>query len=294
LTCHNRREKTIACLHALFVQQLPQSMSLAVFLVDDGSSDGTGEAVRREFPSVHVLDGTGSLYWNRGMRLAFGEAMNVGFEYYLWLNDDTLLFPNAIAKLLATHEALGAGKTGRGIVVGSTCDPDSGEVTFGGCNKSSFWHPLALRVDPPGNQPKLCDTFQGNCVLVSTAVANLVGNLSQEFVHGLGDNDYGLRAAKLGIESWIAPGFVGSCRFDHPPLSHYRTKSLRERWQRLVGPMIHPPRAWATYCKRHGGPLWPLFWLRPYLRDSIVLFGPGGARIEGNIHSSPKVTSLKN
>jgi len=75
MTCHNRRETTLSCLKAVFKQVLPESVTFNVFLVDDGSTDGTGDAVRSYYPSVAVLEGDGSLFWNRGMRKAFAEAM---------------------------------------------------------------------------------------------------------------------------------------------------------------------------------------------------------------------------
>ncbi len=59
LTCHNRRAETLRCLEALLAQDA--GASLRVFLVDDGSTDGTGEAVRVSFPQVNVVQGDGSL-----------------------------------------------------------------------------------------------------------------------------------------------------------------------------------------------------------------------------------------
>ena len=42
ITCYNRKDKTLLCLESLFKQQgLGIDFSLAVFLVDDGSTDGT-------------------------------------------------------------------------------------------------------------------------------------------------------------------------------------------------------------------------------------------------------------
>ena len=40
ITCHNRKDKTLACLDALFSNHLPDRVLLDVFLVDDGSTDG--------------------------------------------------------------------------------------------------------------------------------------------------------------------------------------------------------------------------------------------------------------
>ena len=89
MTCHNRVNSTLECLAHLYEQTALDRVVLSVYLVDDGSSDGTGEQVHERFPDVNVLKGDGSLFWNGGMHRAFGEALKVGFDYYLWLNDDT-------------------------------------------------------------------------------------------------------------------------------------------------------------------------------------------------------------
>jgi len=280
LTCFNRREKTIACLRALHAQNLPEGVSVAVFLVDDGCTDGTGDAVRETFPVITVLQGSGSLFWSGGMRLAFGEAMKQGFDYYLWLNDDTHLYPDAIRKLLATNTALGPGETDRAIVVGSSCDPISGQLTYGGLERANNWHPLDFRQMLPGDLPQRCVTANGNCVLIPAAVAQEVGNMCPEYWHNLADMDYGLRAGRLGFSVWTTPGYMGSCANDHPARSRYRRLSIRERWIKVFGPTGHPPRAWAAYCRRHAGPLWFLFWCRPYVKDLILMYAPGGGLLD--------------
>jgi GT2 family glycosyltransferase len=75
ITCHNRKPKTLACLAALFNQELSPEVTIDVYLVDDGSTDGTAEAVHQAYPQVKILQGDGSLFWNRGMRKAFAEAL---------------------------------------------------------------------------------------------------------------------------------------------------------------------------------------------------------------------------
>lgn len=70
LTVYNRKEKTLACLRELFAQNIPDNYILNVYLTDDGCTDGTPEAIAIEFPSVHIIKGDGSLFWNRGMYAA--------------------------------------------------------------------------------------------------------------------------------------------------------------------------------------------------------------------------------
>lgn len=128
ITCHNRRETTLACLRRLFAQVLPDNTAFTVFLVDDGCTDGTGGAVKREFPSVNVILGDGNLYWNQGMRLAWKTAAETrDWDGYLWLNDDTMLLNGALLAMLETMKKQEQATGKRGIVVGSCCEPTSTE-----------------------------------------------------------------------------------------------------------------------------------------------------------------------
>ena len=68
MTCHNRRETTLRCLRGL-------PSDVEVYLVDDGSTDGTDEAVKATFPKVNVIRGTGNLYWAKGMELAWKTCL---------------------------------------------------------------------------------------------------------------------------------------------------------------------------------------------------------------------------
>ncbi len=109
-----------------------QDYHLSVFLVDDGSTDGTAEAVKNKFPEVNVIQGNGNLFWAGGMRLAWSEALKQHFDFYFLLNDDTILYPHAINLLIAAHTyALEKFNRG-GIYVGSTNDPETKEFTYGG------------------------------------------------------------------------------------------------------------------------------------------------------------------
>src|SRR4028118_1511310 len=106
MTCHNRKLKTLLTLESLFRQTLTSEIALSVYLVDDGSTDGTSEEVQQKYPQVKLFSGDGNLFWNGGMRIAFSEAMKDEPDYYLWLNDDTVLAPEALNTLLTTSRQL--------------------------------------------------------------------------------------------------------------------------------------------------------------------------------------------
>ena len=64
MTCHNRKDKTLASIDSLFQQKMPADFRLEVYLVDDASTDGTAEAVTQKYPEVKVVEGNGSLFLN--------------------------------------------------------------------------------------------------------------------------------------------------------------------------------------------------------------------------------------
>jgi GT2 family glycosyltransferase len=275
LTCYNRRPKTLASLAAFFNQSLPPEIQTRVYLVDDNSTDGTAEAVRQAYPQVKILLGNGNLFWNGGMRLAFEEALKSDYDYYLWLNDDTILDPEALNKLLTTHHNLADGGSDRALIVGATRDPETGKTTYGGMIRRSKLRPLKFDLIEPGEQPKSCDTINGNCVLIPRTVAQSLGNLDPAFTHYIGDFDYGLRARQQGCTVWLAPGYIGTCSGNPQPDSSQKSQvHLNEQLKKMEQPkglaiqqeVLYSFEEWKVFSQRHGGVLWLVYWLLPYRR----------------------------
>ncbi|MBD2773264.1 glycosyltransferase family 2 protein [Iningainema tapete] len=268
MTCHNRRAKTLTCLEALYKQELPSDVESQVYLVDDGSTDGTKEAVRACYPAVKVLLGNGNLFWNGGMRLAFASAIKSDYDYYLWLNDDTLLYPNALNTLLKTSRLLIDQGYERAIVIGSTQDPETGVFTYGGMVRKSRWHPLQFAPLEPSEEAKPCLTMNGNCVLIPRSVVKAVSNLDEAFTHSIGDIDYGLRSQQQGCSVWVAPGYAGTCKHNVMGVRAWAEPNitLRERWNQVNQPKGLPIKEWKMFAYRYAGLLWPIYWLLPYTR----------------------------
>ena len=244
ITCHNRKEKTLQCLQALFRQKGLDSFYLfEVFLVDDGCTDGTPEAVSLDFPQVIIIQGNGKLYWNRGMYLAWETAaVSKDFDYYLWLNDDTFLFENGLETLLIKVFS-------ESIVCGVTRASINGTVTYGG-----FLTKNKKLLTPNGSYQNI-DYCNGNCVLIPRKVFECLGNLDPLFQHALGDFDYSLRARKKGVEIKVAPEFAGLCE-SHETIPKWRSNSLNviDRLKNLYTPLsgCYPPEFF-VFDKRHYG-----------------------------------------
>ena len=182
LTCHNRKEKTLACLKSLYRIML----EVDVYLTDDGCTDGTAEAVKSIFPMVHVIQGDGTLFWNRGMLAAWKEAVKGDYDEYLWLNDDVELYPDFYNELKACCP------NGDCIVSGLIEDFGKTRILYGGYDASK-------QLVQATGQSQDIRWMNGNVVLVPKAVVNRIGLLDPYFVHDLGDVDYGMRAWECGI-----------------------------------------------------------------------------------------------
>jgi GT2 family glycosyltransferase len=265
IACHNRKQTTLLCLEKVFANDA-SNIRISTYLLDDGSMDGTSEAVKERFPTVNILKGNGDLFWTRGMHKAFGEALKEDHDYYLWLNDDTLLYPDSIPRLINCHLELVGRNQAESILVGSTCDPVSGELTYGGYRSNNRLHQLRFHMLTPTEELQECDTMCGNCVLIPKEAVNKSGNIDPIYQHRWGDMDYGLRAKKVGCKIFIAPGYIGTCE-DNPLAKSWRdyTIPLIERIRILHSIKGLHKRDWKTYVKRHGGKLWIMKWLKPYL-----------------------------
>lgn len=284
LTCFNRRSKTLDCLDSLYKQIETDQLSVEVYLVDDGSTDGTSEEVSKKYPDIKLLRGDGNLFWAGGMRKAFSSAMKDDPDFYLWLNDDTFLLPNALSILMNTLERrLEHDLENQPLIVGSTCDPDTHLTTYGGVNIKYKWWPLRYElVTPSPDFPVKCDTLNGNCVLIPRQLALKLGGIDKAFTHYLADHDFGLRARALGHETWIAPGHLGTCELSKTERKTTKRSDFSSQLEALDSPKglsiggtdLTSFREWKVYSKRHGGWLWPIYWVAPYRRLLFLKFNP--------------------
>lgn len=223
LTVHNRKQDTLNCLKKLYQQEgLNSIFTIDTYLVDDGSTDGTSAAIRKNFPDINIIPGDGNLYWNRGMHLAWNVAHKAGeFDYFFWLNDDTMLYPNCINTLLESARI----HQNEAIIVGTTQSllHPSRRVTYGGRDINN-------NMIIPNGTLQECRRFNGNIVLIPQYVFDRVGYNDAFYHHSWGDFDYGLRASKFGIHSFIAPEILGSCeRNPGLPIWCDPQKSIQQR-----------------------------------------------------------------
>jgi GT2 family glycosyltransferase len=226
MACYNRKSQTLLALASVYCQDC--SLDISVYLVDDGSSDGTSDAVRNTFPEVNIVTGSGNLFWARSMRLAWATSVEslTNFDYYLLLNDDTNLSTNAFSTFLQDLEYFNE----KGLIlIGSTFDPQSKAISYGGRILINNRSPKCRIVLPNGIFPQPCDLGNANIMFVSQAAIDKVGFLGERFIHGIADYDLTLRARTNNIPVFISSNYLGVCKNDHGRSWKSQKSSLNSR-----------------------------------------------------------------
>ena len=271
LTCFNRREKTLASLTALHAayKKLGAGWQMAIYLTDDGSTDGTAQAVAKHFPDVNILQGNGSLYWAGGMRNSWKEAIKGNYDAYLLLNDDTNVYPHLFEAVLKTHEFCVSEHGMGGIYVGTTVDAQTKKPSYGGAVFKNRFMATMRRLQPQ-DHPVPCQLGNANIMWVSKNVVDEVGILSEGYVHGMADYDYTLKAVKKNLPVFLMPGVVGECINDHKdPYQRFFKLSLKERFKMLRHPIGFDFVSQTHHMKKHFPLRLPLFVMTGYFK---VLF----------------------
>lgn len=266
IASHNRRETTLRAVVAM--QAAGEAAALQIVLLDDGSSDGTADAVAAIDPSAIVLHGDGNAFWNGGLHRAWQHALGLPADAFLWLNDDVALDADALAQLVTRYREQAAARGNeRFILVGATRDT-AGALTYSG--KRFRPYPFALQLDlvpPDAYSLRPIDAFNGNIVLVPRMVVDQIGINDPLFRHGLGDYEYGLRASRHGIAVLLMPGTLGVCEANARTRSKAfggRDLSLRDQWRLVNTPKGLPFRDWWHITRLYSGKWFPLHFLIPY------------------------------
>lgn len=275
ITCFNRKIKTCSCLDKLYVAinrynsiNTDKVLSVEVFLVNDGCTDGTVEAVQTEFldKTIHIIQGNGTLFWAGGMRLAWSEAYknHEKWDFYLLLNDDTDVFPDAFIQLMNTHEYSIKQYGKSGIYSGATCAKDNNEVyTYGGSVWINRLKGLSKYVIPNGI-PQMCDLTNANILLVSSNIIKQIGMFSKDYQHGMADYDYAVRARKHDIPVLLTSFYSGACDNDHIESKILAQRicamTLEERKRYFKHP-IHSNRDYLRFIRNISPIRLPLVWI---------------------------------
>ena len=192
---HNRKVLTLSCLQNLTEFILDKKFKIVV--IDDGSTDGTTEAIENRFNDVKVLEGDGSLWWTGAIALGMHYAIEQGADYIFSLNDDCQFGPGTLDALLEfcqSHPRTIVGAQG-------FSQEDHNKLTFGGKRKT--WKGYRF-IQAPLEEIIPCDLLSGNIVCYPRALIQEIGYPDPSMTpHYGGDSLYLIRAQKAGFDLYV-------------------------------------------------------------------------------------------
>jgi len=220
----NGRADTLACLESL--------LGIETVCVDNGSTDGSADAVAERFPAVELIRTAINLGFAAGNNVGIRRALDRGADWVLLLNNDALAEDGLVAAL----ERAAAARPDAGVLACKVLFADSGKLWYAGASFDPILgrsrHDGFGSADAPG---ELRDTARatGTGTAVSRAAIERAGLLDEELFLYAEDLEWCLRIKAAGFAIVYVPearvlhrvsassGGAGS-----PTTSYYETRNM--------------------------------------------------------------------
>jgi len=195
---HNRGEKLIRLINSIKKNTYPLN-KIEVIVIDDASSDGTSEIIKKLYPDIKIIRNDIELFPSKCRNL--GVKMSKG-DFIFFVDDDVVLHKDAIRELvtvLANYNKLGL----VGPVIYYYESPTkvwcSGVRLF----PPVFNPPYLIKKDKEWEPTKSllieCDTIP-SAFMTKRIIVKEVGLFDEEFPIGFEETDFALRIKKKGYK----------------------------------------------------------------------------------------------
>jgi GT2 family glycosyltransferase len=194
----NGRSLLDGCLGSLQRQTPPPEF---IFLVDNGSTDGSPEHVRSAWPSVSVLQTGANLGFAGGNNVGIRAALAAGADAILLLNNDAQLLPGALQYLGAALERGGPGVSAAAPKILYRSTPD---VIWAAGGRFDWWRGVAIdrgfneRDAGQYDRPEDVQSATACCLLVRSQAFREVGLLDEAYFMYFEDADFSARLGSVG------------------------------------------------------------------------------------------------
>lgn len=191
---YNRIESLLKAIESISRQN---NKGYEIIVVDDGSTDGTLEILKKEFHTMLVL--------STKKRSGPAHARNIGISRsngeYLWFLDSDVILPdeNTVDKMLYTFNAVpGIGSLGGEIVIHEALM----DRAYG---RTITWNAHTNRVVVFKNNGLVECAYLATCnCFTKKEFADKIGGFDEQFIFGAEDMDFGLKLRKIGLKNYVA------------------------------------------------------------------------------------------
>ena len=240
----NQRQMTLECLDSVMKQDYP---AFSVLVVDNGSTDGSPDAIRAHFPQVEVLELGQNVGYSAGNNVGMMHLLKRDYSYVFLLNNDTFVDPHMLRQLVEVAESdLRIGMVGPIMYFA-----DLPTMIWAGYNRIDWRHAHMVRqgqgqleeqVGLPSEAFLDVDNVDTCAILVRRQVIERIGMLDTRYFINLDDVDWSVRAHQAGFRVVYVPHariwhrVSASMGFASPATTYYMTRNaLLFFWTRAPG-----------------------------------------------------------
>ena len=228
LVNYNGKSYNKKCIESILNSTICEIITIVV--VDNASTDGSAEELRKnwgENKQVHLIWLDNNYGFSKGNNEGIKWALEQGYEYFLLLNNDTEIAPDAIERLLDCQKETG------GIVVPKILYADRPEIIWyaGGKFSKVIKKPVQIGLNQRDtgqyNRRQRCDFANGCCMLFSRRIVQILGYLHEKFFLYYEDTEYSFRAKERDVPIWYCADAIiyhkvnGSTKGNEKPVNAY-------------------------------------------------------------------------
>lgn len=204
-------------------------------IVDHGSTDGSIEYVKKNYPKIKLLEKKRNLGFALGNNVGVKKAKG---EYILLLNNDTIVKPDFLGRLVVGLEEENIGVVQPKIIFADSKKLQSAGTYF---TNTGFLYHVGYNKDPnlaKYNKRKEIFSANGSCMLIKREVIEKVGLFDKDFFLYFEETDFCWRVWLAGYKIIYEPKAVilhkGGRATKRLPSSFVNFHSFKNRINTLI------------------------------------------------------------
>lgn len=194
-----------------------------IILVDNGSTDGSGDKLHAEFPNVVYLRSERNLGFTGGNNLGIEAALKREAGHVLLLNNDTIVTPDFLKALVnrLAVDPTAAAVSGKIYYAPERMEGRDNIIWYAGCFQkwhTGYHHTGVMEADEGKFETARQVPYASGCMmLMRGSVIREQGPLSDEFFIYWEEADWCHRAREKGYTCWYEPKSVIYHNFTNAP-----------------------------------------------------------------------------